>query len=157
MLRLKVNGFTLIEMIIVVALLAIFLALAVPNFSSFVRDNRLQAAAGNVRSLAEFARMEAATRGGQTNFAISGSLITVSYNVDLVKKFDLPSGVSISKSADSTSFSLNGGASKALALILCERDDASSAYKVVIERSGRVRVSSRGRDESGKALVSCTL
>lgn len=57
---LKTRGFTLVELLITIAIAAILLSAGVPAFSDFIRDNRLQkAAAGFVADLAA-ARAEAA-------------------------------------------------------------------------------------------------
>lgn len=157
MLRLRENGFTLIEMLFVVTLLAIFAALAIPSFGDFMRNNRLMTAADNFRAMAEFARMEAATRGGQVTLAIAGNEVSVSRNGVATKKVILPSKVSISKSVGSTVYSLSGGVSQSMAVIFCEDNDLSSAYKVMVEKNGRVRIGARGKDESGQAVTSCSL
>ncbi len=55
-------GFTLIEMMIVVTLLAMFATLALPGFQTMINNNRLQTASNEIGELLEYARMEAATR-----------------------------------------------------------------------------------------------
>lgn len=155
--RLRENGFTLIEMLFVVTLLAIFAALAIPSFGDFMRNNRLMTAADNFRAMAEFARMEAATRGGQVTLAIAGSEVSVSRNGSVTKKVILPNRVAISKTVGSTVYSLSGGVSQAMSVVFCEDDDLSSAYKVMVEKNGRVRVGARGKDVGGQAITSCSL
>ena len=43
-------GFTLIELMVVITLLAVTAAGAIPSFTSFVRNNRLQAQAAEVKT-----------------------------------------------------------------------------------------------------------
>lgn len=61
------QGFTLIEMLVVVALLGIFLAIAAPSFAGLIRSNKVQAAADELVTVLQYARSEAITRGGDGN------------------------------------------------------------------------------------------
>jgi len=53
------NGFTLIELIVTIAVLAIVAMYAVPSFRQVVMDNRLTAQTNEVTSLVSYARSEA--------------------------------------------------------------------------------------------------
>lgn len=59
----RLSGFTLIEVLVVIALLGIVTALAAPGFASLVQSNRVQAAAGELQSALYYARSEAMSRG----------------------------------------------------------------------------------------------
>ncbi|MCF8167421.1 MAG: GspH/FimT family pseudopilin [Rhodoferax sp.] len=60
--RLAASGFTLIELMVVVALAAIMASLAAPSFSNFVNGQRVKAAASDFAMAAVFARSEAIKR-----------------------------------------------------------------------------------------------
>jgi type IV fimbrial biogenesis protein FimT len=58
----KQSGFTLIEMMIIIAILAIFAAIAVPNFLSYLPKSRLNGAARQVMGDLMAARMNAVSQ-----------------------------------------------------------------------------------------------
>ena len=58
----KQSGFTLIEMMIIIAILAIFAAIAVPNFLSYLPKSRLNGAARQVMGDLMAARMQAVSQ-----------------------------------------------------------------------------------------------
>ncbi|MDR1995507.1 GspH/FimT family pseudopilin [Azonexus sp.] len=57
-----VRGFTLIELIVTIAVMTILLTIAVPSFLDLVRNNRLESALGEVQYSLTYARSEAVTR-----------------------------------------------------------------------------------------------
>jgi len=58
----SVKGFTLIELMVTIALLAIIISLAVPSFSSIIRDNRIYSLSQELRGTLQQARSEAVKR-----------------------------------------------------------------------------------------------
>ncbi len=70
----KASGFTLIELIVVVALIAILTVIATPPLQSMVRNNRAAAQANQLVSALHIARSEAIARGASVSLcARSGS------------------------------------------------------------------------------------
>lgn len=65
----KPSGFTLIELMVVVALAAIMAALAAPSFKSFVSGQRVKTAASDVVMTAIFARSEAIKRNADVTIS----------------------------------------------------------------------------------------
>lgn len=55
-------GFTVVELVVIVAIIALLLILAVPNFTTWRANARLKTAARDVVSQIQFARLEAARR-----------------------------------------------------------------------------------------------
>ena len=60
------HGFTLVEVIVVVALIAILLGMAVPSLASFQRSSELRATASGFLAAVQSARAEAMKRGVDT-------------------------------------------------------------------------------------------
>jgi len=56
-------GFTLIELLVTISIAAILLAIAVPNFMTFVQNNRLASQANDLVTALNYARSEAIKRG----------------------------------------------------------------------------------------------
>lgn len=65
-------GFTLIELMVTLAIAAILLTVAVPNFLVFVQNNRLVAQTNELSAMLNFARSEAVKRG--TNVRVCSRL-----------------------------------------------------------------------------------
>lgn len=61
--RQKQSGFTIIELMVVVALIGILAAVAVPGFQRLIEANRLTSATNSVIGVLNFARTEAVRRG----------------------------------------------------------------------------------------------
>ena len=57
------GGFTLFELLITIALIAIVMGIGVPSYQDFVVKNRIQTQASEIRSSLAMARVEAIRRG----------------------------------------------------------------------------------------------
>jgi type IV fimbrial biogenesis protein FimT len=66
-------GFTLIELIVTLVIAGILLAWAAPNFSGFIKNNRLSAQANDFMADLAFARSEAVKRGANITVCRSGN------------------------------------------------------------------------------------
>lgn len=65
------SGFSLIELMVTLVVLAILLGIAAPNFTDLVRNNRSQAAANELVSALNLARAEAIKRGSRVSMCPS--------------------------------------------------------------------------------------
>jgi type IV fimbrial biogenesis protein FimU len=67
------GAFTLIEMLIVVVLLAIFAAIAIPSFSRLTHSNQALGAANELYGVLQYARSEALSRGRGVTVSVSAN------------------------------------------------------------------------------------
>lgn len=67
--RARPRGFTLTELMIVVVVMAVLMAVALPNFTIFVRNQRVKTASFDVFSSLVYARSEAVTRNAAVTMA----------------------------------------------------------------------------------------
>jgi type IV fimbrial biogenesis protein FimT len=72
------NGFTLIELMITLAVLSILLGVGIPSFQDFIRNNRVTAQANELLSAMQVARSESIKRGMTTTVCASSNQATCS-------------------------------------------------------------------------------
>lgn len=70
--RTTVAGFTLVEMLITVAVLGILAGMAIPTFREFIAGQRVRTATSDLYSSIIFARSEAMKRNAQVNIVRAG-------------------------------------------------------------------------------------
>ena len=77
--RLSRAGFTIIELMVVVVLVAIVVALAVPSFRELIARNRLEGVASELVTDLQYARSEAVSRNGNVGLVtgVAGTCYTI--------------------------------------------------------------------------------
>lgn len=117
------KGFTLIELVIVVALIAIVAAYAVPSFGRLIESNRVSSTANGLLGALNYARSEAVKVGRTVNIRPvdgaawgSGLLVwldadgdnTFDANEELRRFADISTGLTVTGSATTIGFRGNG-------------------------------------------------
>ena len=169
------RGITLVEQVMVVAILAVLAGIASPSLAAFVRRARVQSAQMDFLEALGFARGEAVLRRSRVLFCPSvdkircseesrwdgGWLVGVDNDRD-----NQPDGAPLrigepharllilsSEARRHVTFLSDGSASGSnLTLLFCSRDHAEDALGVVVSNSGRAR----GSRPRGKQAAGCS-
>jgi prepilin-type N-terminal cleavage/methylation domain-containing protein len=95
-------GFTLIEMMVVVALVAILAALAAPSFSTQIANQRVTSVAQELQSLLQLARSEAVYRRTESSVTGMGQTWSAKAGSQLLREAQMPAAVTVSPGSDSS-------------------------------------------------------
>jgi len=116
-----INGFTLIEIVVVIAIMAIALSIAIPNFSKYVTDYQISSQVDQIYSDLQLAKFYSVSHRVQTTFRINNNSYTISYldsnnNLQTIKAINnLKYPVSLNVGNNTISFDSHGFASNAYA------------------------------------------
>ena len=157
----KIQGFTLLELMITVSIAAILTMVGIPSFMGLIRDSRMTANTNDFLTTLNYARSEAATRNEnvivQSKSGINldwkdGWDIYIDANSDnivdageLLKTHDaLPAGYTLTSNNFNTQveYGPTGMITTSInaSFFVCLNADASTARAVIVNRLGRARV-----------------
>lgn len=107
----KTEGFTIIELMITVAVVGVLAAVAFPSFNYTIKNNRVKTTASDLHTSLLYARSEAIKRNSDVTVTLSSNGWIVSYveasaTKILSQKDDVPSDVSSTCYIDNTAESL---------------------------------------------------
>ncbi len=153
-------GFTLIELMIVVAMLALFAAIAVPSFTSFISQNRSQALNDELLGLLQYARAQAVAQRTTVRVCSqngvwhlrTGTTACASNSSTPLRSLTPPSGAAISFSTAPTSsdvaFLQNGTTRATARFVTCYQNQPANGYTIDVARTGSVRSYARGKNSA---------
>lgn len=156
----RFSGFTLLELMIGVAILAVLLVVGIPSFQTFFQSSRLNGAREGLTSALSLARMEAVSRGGDVivcrsladfsgcsngNDWDSGWLVGVvsggAVNPVLQTWGPPPSGVSVTVVGATTSVTFNSdGSTDGVNAYAFTVQDANDQWTVSVSTVGSISV-----------------
>ncbi|MCW3147085.1 GspH/FimT family pseudopilin [Stutzerimonas stutzeri] len=154
--RNDMHGFSLIELMITLALLTIVVTIAVPNFTFFIQKTRLQSKADDLMSLLQYARGEAVTRRSTAVITVDddGPWI-LNVGGDERQLEHIPAQAQMLADVTEVTYRPNG-TSTAAVITLCLDDNPDTGFVVEVQASGAARMHPRGKKIDGSALTSCT-
>ena len=150
----RVKGFTLIELMVTIAVLAIAISIAVPSFSKMISDNRAESQSGAMVTALNLARSEAVKRG--QNVTVSPTTGTnwsagwqVKAGTEVIRSYPALEGATLSSAAGSFVFNSRGrlhgvglGASSDIAFRV-GADSCRQERDISVNGIGRVSVAKR--------------
>lgn len=152
------KGFTLIELMVTISVAAILLVIAVPNFQTFVLNNRITGQANDMMTALNYARSEAIKRGtpvsmrssaGSTNWSAGWFVFSDPNGNGAVDTGDttlriwpaLGGGNTLNADLTSVTFDSSGFArASATTFRLCDSRLTSFARNIQLAGSGRAKV-----------------
>lgn len=153
------HGFTLIELMVAIAVLAILVTTAVPAFGDLVRDSRMRTSVNELVTTFRVARGEALKRGKTVSLCASDDLVTCAEGgrrgflvfTDADGNYQLGAGdevlhvhewsanaPALYTSTDKLQFRATGRATAAPNFEFCDARGSEAARTVMVSRTGRV-------------------
>lgn len=143
----RLIGFTLIEMMVTIAVLGILVAIALPGFRAFVIDSRMTAQANEFLAALTFARSEAIKRNASVTLSAksgnwaNGWVVTDANGATLRDHAALEGSSTLTGGATALTFTSNGQASATLTFNLCNPDtEIAPGRDIVVSVSGRASI-----------------
>jgi type IV fimbrial biogenesis protein FimT len=178
---LRSRGFSLIELLVVVAIAGILLGIGVPNLRSFIVSNRLTTTANDFQAALNFARSEALRRGanvtvrtlgvpGSGDFSAGWQIITAAVPTPLQQGAAIDPTMSLRASAGvfgtDITFDSTGRLNNTGLVVLClggvlVENGESRSRALALAASGRVRQTQLNAariplNEAGVAIATCS-
>lgn len=153
-------GFSLVELLVSIAILAILIALAAPSFSSVSLTGKLTASANRLLATANLARSEAIKRNATVNVCKSANLtscvttggweqgwIVISGTEVLTKEQAAPGGIRVTSSVNALDFVATGVGSTQADFTVCQATPTVGTQERVVS------VSATGRSSIKKTVT----
>jgi type IV fimbrial biogenesis protein FimT len=132
------RGFTTVEILVVLAIVAILIRIAVPAFSTWLPSQRLTSAAQQIAIDLQFARMKAIAQNTSYTVTFNTTTSTYSFGTDSRNVTTLFPGITIASAPSNPTFTPSGMAN-AVTITL---SNGTTQKLVCVKAMGRVKVTS---------------
>lgn len=140
-LRNRSSGFTIIELMVVLALVAVVAGIAIPNFSRLIENNRVVSTTNSAVGLINFARSEAVRRGQAVTVEADANTMTAVLAADnsVIRRIEPASGNTTITSGTLTfrasGLTTLGLADPSVTFVICS--GAPEGREITVGRGGR--------------------
>ena len=138
----KNSGFTITELMVTIAVIAILASLAIPNFIAWLPNYRLRSGAEEIQSTLQFARLTAIKRNATAtvSFDIANETYRASVGGQAIRGGRMPAGIDINSAFGGTSvqFDSRGIASAAGTAVV--RNNLGRAKTITVYITGNSRI-----------------
>ncbi|MDP2560267.1 GspH/FimT family pseudopilin [Psychrobium sp. 1_MG-2023] len=141
------HGYTLVELLIVLTLIAIAASIAMPSFVKQVKDDRLVTTVNKLNAVYKFARSEAVKRDETINIHVSGIKWLVLQDLGLASEktlleFEPATGVTVTGLANLSISKI--GTTSANEFVISDLDSSTGDYRFCTYPSGQSVIISQG-------------
>lgn len=155
----RASGFTLIELMVVLALLAVLSFIAVPGLFGLIRDNQVQAQAEEMSAMLQYARSESLIRRRPivVDIDVASGEVNIGNGVETLRSatFDA-NGVNFASSHPQITYRANGTSTVGdFRTTFCRDNLGERGYVITVINSGRSTLHPQGLNENGAALGGC--
>lgn len=126
------TGFSLIELMVVISVLAIFVSFALPAFNSVIEGNRVSSTANQFQALLMSARSDAVTRRSPVTITQNDSVWSTAD-----RQLTIPDSVKVTPNKTTITFNPDGTATESSTILANE--DESTSYTIETKLVGLIK------------------
>jgi Tfp pilus assembly protein FimT len=148
----------LVELMVVLALLAVLITIGVPGFTRFIDNNHTKATSEELLAMLQYARSHAVENRTQASVCTADGQVSVRTRCaggDTLRVLEGSGGTAIGAESADLQFHSNGSASDTASYTVCRGGDFANGFTIGVERSGQLRLYPRGRKSGGAAMTVC--
>lgn len=145
MLMNRENGFTLIELMVTVAVMAVLLTVVVPSFTLVIQNNRLVTGANHVVTALNLARSESIKLGQAVNVSANGAdwnsgiVVRTAAGTDIRFFEPFTGNITVTGTVATVSYQADGRVTAAAAFSICDSSrSGETGRSVTVTATGRI-------------------